>query len=76
MCDADCVSAKEKLGTFNTNRKIDETKNIAEIIRTNPDKLSKKQLDTLAKGVKSGPLLNIEHSERKVDVTYADINMG
>ena len=70
------MSAKEKLGTFNMNRKIDETKNITEIIRTNPDKLSKKQLDTLAKGVKSGPLLNIEHSEKNIDATHADINMG
>ena len=76
VCDADCVSAKEKLRTFNMNRKIDETKNIAEIIRTNPDKLSKKQLDKLAKGVKSGPLLNIEHFERKVDATHADTNRG
>ena len=48
------MSAKEKLGTSKMNRKISETKNIAKIIRTNPDKLSKKGTNTLAKGMKSG----------------------
>ena len=70
------MSAKEKLGTSKMNRKISEAKNIAKIIRTNPDKLSKKGINTLAKRVKSGPLLSIEHFERKVDVTHADINMS
>ena len=35
-----------------------------------------KELDELAKGVKTTPLLNIEHSERKGDATHAYINMG
>ena len=50
VCDADNVSTKEKLGTFKMNGKIEETKNTAEIIRRNPDKLSKNEPDTFAKG--------------------------
>ena len=49
VCDADHVTGKEKLGTFKINRKISETKEISETIRTNPDKLSKKELDELTK---------------------------
>jgi len=69
-------SAKSDLGTFETCRTLEETKQIADLLHFNPDKLTQTQLSAVAKGVKAHPVLNIDHSEHKVDATHARINLG
>lgn len=76
LCYATEETAKSQLGTFIICRTLDETKAIADLLHFNHDKLNQKQLTALAKGVKCHPVLNIEHSEHKVDATHAKINIG
>lgn len=68
-------TAKSDIGTFVISRKLEETKQIADLLHFNPDKLNPSQLSAVAKGVKTHPILNIEHSEHKVDATLAKINL-
>ena len=76
LCYATQESAKSDLGTFETCRTLEETKQIADLLHFNPDKLTQTQLSAVAKGVKAHPVLNIDHSEHKVDATHARINLG
>ena len=76
LCKATHETAKTELGTFRIYRNLQETKEIAELLRTNPEKLSDAHLKQIAQGVKSAPLSSIEHSEHSIDATHADINMG
>ena len=76
LCYATQDSAKSDLGTFKTCRTLEETKQIADLLHFNPNKLTQSQLSAVAKGVKTHPLLNIEHAEHKVDATHARINLG
>ena len=57
LCEATRETAKSQLGSFENSRTYDETYEIAEYIRINPDQLSKNQLENVSKGVKSIPLL-------------------
>ena len=76
LCEAtrDCV--KSSLGQFQITRTYEGTKQIAEYLEINPDKLSDKQLDALAKGVKSVPILKSDAIKKGLDATHADINLG
>lgn len=76
LCYATQDSAKSDLGTFKTCRTLEETKQIADLLHCNPNKLTQSQLSAVAKGVKTHPVLNIEHAEHKVDATHARINLG
>ena len=76
LCYATQDSAKSDLGTFKTCRTLEETKQIAALLHCNPNKLTQSQLSAVAKGVKTHPVLNIEHAEHKVDTTHARINLG
>ncbi|RMX37263.1 hypothetical protein pdam_00025864, partial [Pocillopora damicornis] len=76
LCYATQDSAKSDLGTFKTCRTLEETKQIAALLHFNPNKLTQSQLSAVAKGVKTHPVLNIEHAEHKVDATHARINLG
>ena len=76
LCTAGKQEAKDKVGSFKINRDISETFRVAELMRTNPEKLNQNAIKQMAQGVKSTPLSSIEHSERYVDATHADINMG
>ena len=71
--------AKTELGTFRICRNLQETKEIAELLRTNPEKLSDTHLKQIARGggggLKSTTLSSMEHSEHSIDATHADINM-
>ena len=69
LCYATKDSAKSDLGTFKTCRTLEETKQIADLLHCNPNKLTQSQLSAVAKGVKTHPVLNIEHAEHKVDAT-------
>ena len=55
LCDATHLTAKGNLDKFTINCKLNETIAIAETLHTNPDKLSKCQLDQLAKEVQAAP---------------------
>jgi len=55
---------------------LEDTKQIADLLYFNLDKLTLTQLAALAKGVKTHSTLNIEHSECKVDATQTQINLG
>ncbi|KAK2555158.1 hypothetical protein P5673_023133 [Acropora cervicornis] len=68
-------SAKNDPGPFKICRTLEETKQIADL-HFNPNKLTQAQFSVVAKGVKTYPVLNIEHSEHKVDATHARINVG
>ena len=53
MCDfhkATHEKAKTELGTFRICRNLQETKEIAELLRTNPEKLSDTHLKQIARG--------------------------
>ena len=68
------------MGTFQICQNLQETKEIAELLCTNPEKLSDTHLKQIAQGgggggVKSTTLSSIEHSEHSIDATHADINM-
>ena len=76
LCYATQKTAKSDIGTFSISRKLEETKKIADLLHFNPDKLNPSQLSAVTKGVKTHPVLNIEHSEHKVDATHANINLG
>jgi len=76
LCHATQDSAKSDLGTFKTCRTLEETKQIADLLHFNPNKLTQSQLSAVIKGVKTHPVLNIEHAEHKVDATHARINLG
>ena len=81
MCDfhkATHEKAKTELGTFWICRSLQETKEIAELLLTNPEKLSDTHLKRIVQGgggVKSTTLSSMEHSEHSIDATHADINM-
>ena len=82
MCDfhkATHEKAKTELGTFRICRNLQETKEITELLRTNPEKLSDTHLKQIVQGggggVKSTTLSSMEHSEHSIDSTHADINM-
>ena len=80
MCDfhkATHEKAKTELGTFWICRNLQETKEIAELLLTNPEKLSDTHLKWIAQGggVKSTTLSSMEHSEHSIDATRADINV-
>ena len=81
MCDfhkATHEKAKTELGTSRICRNLQETKEIAELLHTNPEKLSDTHLKQIARGggrVKSTTLSSMEHSEHSIDATHADINM-
>ena len=76
VCYATEEREKSQLGSFVICRTLDETKAIADLLHFNHDKLNQTQLTALAKGVKCHPVLNIEHSEDKVDATDVKINIG
>lgn len=76
LCYATQKTAKSVIGTFSISRKLEETKKIADLLHFNPDKLNPSQLCAVTKGVKTHTVLNIEHSEHKVDATHANINLG
>ena len=76
LCYAMQDSAKTDFGTFKICRTLEETKQIADLPHFNPNKLTQAQLSAVSKGVKTHPVLNIEHSEHKVDATHARINVG
>ena len=76
LCKATKLIVKENLGTFTISRSISETINVAELMRTNPNKLDVNEIKHLAQGLKSAQLSHIEHSERYVDAPHADIKMG
>ena len=66
------------MGTFQICQNLQERKEIAELLCTNPEKLSDTHLKQIAQGgggVKSTTLSSIEHSEHSIDATHADINM-
>lgn len=76
LCYATNKTAKEGLGTFKVERTLDDTSQLAEYIRINPDKLSETQMQKIAKGVKASPLIKIEPRFRMIDATHADINLA
>ncbi|CAH3029727.1 unnamed protein product [Porites evermanni] len=63
LCYATQKTAKSDIGTFVISRKLEETKQIADLLHFNPDKLNPSQLSAVAKG-------------HKVDATHAKINLG
>ena len=76
MCHATRETAVSQVGTFKIDRTYKGTLEIAEYIKRNPDKKSQKQLDEIAKGVKSTPILLMDAVKKGVDATHADINLG
>ena len=76
LCEATRQTAVSNLGTFDITRTYEGTKQVAEYLELNPDKLTAKQLDKLAKGVKSIPILQSDAIKKGLDATHADINMG
>ena len=64
FCYASQETAKSDLGTFQICRTLKETKQIADLLHCNPDKLTHTQLSALAKGVKTlnkiSNILNIQ----------------
>ena len=76
MCKATCETCKTKLGEFTIDRSYKEALEKSHLIEINPDKLSVNELEKLAEGVKSKPLLLSEPSEQGIDATHADINLG
>lgn len=55
LCYATQDSAKSDLGTFKTRHTLEETKQIADLLHFNPNKLTQSQLSAVAKGVKNTP---------------------
>jgi hypothetical protein len=53
LCGAIRETAKSNLGSFNINRTLQETTEISNYIKVNPDNLSKSDLDKICKDVKS-----------------------
>ncbi|XP_045174389.2 V(D)J recombination-activating protein 1-like [Mercenaria mercenaria] len=76
LCEATTQSAVKDLGSFQISRTYSETKEIAEYIRVNPDRLSQSAIDNISKGVKRTPTLQAEAIEKCLDSTHADINLG
>ncbi|XP_032228625.2 V(D)J recombination-activating protein 1-like [Nematostella vectensis] len=67
LCKATRETAKREIGSFSICRTYQENAEIAEYVRTNPDNLSKEQLDTLEQGVKSAPILKSDAIEKGID---------
>lgn len=76
LCHATRETAVSNVGEFVIDRTFEETKEIAEYIRLNPDNLSKKSLEACSKGVKSLPILLVDAVKKGIDATHADINIG
>ena len=76
LCKATRETCKTKLGEFTIDRSYKEALEKSHLIEINPDKLSVNELEKLAEGVKSKPLLLSEPSEQGIDATHADINLG
>ena len=76
LCHATRDSARTNLGEFKIDRTYQGTYEMAEYIQKNPDKLSKNEMDAIAKGVKSTPILFMDAIKKGVDATHADINIG
>ena len=75
ICDfhkATHKKAETELGTFRICRNLQETKEIAELLHTGPEKLSDTHLKQIAQG---GEGASMEHSEHSIDATHVDINM-
>ena len=68
-------STNSDLCTFKITHTLEETKQIVDLLHFNPSKLTQARLSAVAKGVKTHPVPNIEHSEHKVDTTHARINV-
>ena len=76
LCYANFTTCKTNLGSFSIERKVSETRNLANYIALNPDNLSAKNLAKVAKGV-SGLLLSYnEPMDKLIDANHSDINMG
>ena len=82
MCDfhkATHKKAKTELGTFQICQNLQETKEIAGLLHTGPEKLSDTHPKQIAQGggggVKSTTLRSMEYSEHSIDATHVDINM-
>ena len=76
LCHATNKTCKELLGHFNIDRSLSETKKLAKYLQVNPDNLGDKALASIAKGVKNLPVSTCSPSEKLIDATHADINIG
>ena len=76
MCEATTETAISALGTHTITRNFETTAQLAEIVTTNPDKLSKAQLKAVANGIKQHPIMHADAAQKGYDATHADINMG
>ena len=76
LCSATRDEAKAKLGSFNITRTYQQTRQISDYIRINPDHLSQTQIDKISLGVKQAPIICSDAIEKGIDSTHADINMA
>jgi len=64
LCEATSQTAIENLGNFKISRTYNETKQISDYIRINPDNLSQPAIDNISKGIKRTPILQAEAIEK------------
>ena len=76
LCKATRETCKIQLGEFKIDRTYKETKEKASLIQISQDKLSATELEKIAQGVKSKPLLLSKPFEQGIDATHADMNLG
>ena len=77
LCHATNKTSTELLGCFNIDRSLSETKKLPKYLHVvYPDNLGDKVLASVAKGVKNLPVSTCSPSEKLIDATHADINIG
>jgi V(D)J recombination-activating protein 1 len=76
LCEATSSNCQRDVGTFKRSRKHDETVSLYKYRFENPENLNENDLAEKCKGVKAMPLICSNASERSVDSTHANINMG
>lgn len=76
LCHATRDAARSNFGSFNITRSLEETKDTADYILTNPDSLIAHDIVDIARGVKEYPILTSDPQHKLIDATHADINMG